>query len=247
MGLPPDTVSSNRRRALIVSIGDRLALAVVVAVLAAGSIWLWLSDPVQEEKSPVPYALTQDSHPAVPMAIDPAISKVSFPQVAEMIPIQYPANPSVPEASSAASPVLVEQPVPAQTAEESVEPEPLPESEDSSAPPVPIEAAVPEAELEPAAGATSALPPAGPKSTTRPQTSSMTGQAAPNRTPGQADPGQRGKSSARSQNSARQGGRVQSRPRPHTVKNAGSPFKFRWKGAVRNPWEPPARTGFNQK
>jgi serine/threonine protein kinase len=246
MRSPPDVDLSGRRRLSRALIGISLVLATLV-VLAARVIWVWPSTPMRQEPFPVPYTLEQERHLAKPADTDSSFSIDHPLPVSTSVPVRASDSVAV-EAVPEVSPTVVEPPALAQPSGADVEQGPPLESEDLSARPVPNPPS-PERALEPATENTALLPTPNPASNANAnaRTGSATEQAARNPTAGEARPRRSGESSARSRDSTRQAGRTQSRPRSG-VANFRSGFKFwrKWR-AVRNPWEPPARTGFNQR
>jgi hypothetical protein len=234
-------------------VSDRLALAVMVGMLAVGGVWVWSSESLRETSVPESFGLEEKRRPEPA----PAIAGNPSPAVSEVIPVRELTGQARSGTPTETPPVFAVPPVLADVAvasldvmstpadEESLDRATLTETEELAVTSGAIDApAAGEPESAAVIGPARALPDRdfAAKAPSR----SRGGQTASQPAIDDIGPQPRGKLSPRSRDYARRTDPVQARSRPRTARHRLL-FGFRWSGPVRNPWESPARTGFNQK
>ncbi|HRD65464.1 MAG TPA: serine/threonine-protein kinase [Candidatus Competibacter sp.] len=241
----PDVDRTGGRWSSMFLIGIGLALA-ALATLAAGVIWMRPFTPEHEQISLSHRAPEREKKPDEPMDVNPlSFNDPPLPVLVSTL-IRAPYFEAFGILSQVA-PLGVEQFILAQPPGYEMAQKPSSEANSLIVKPILVQAPAPESASKPLADTVSVPPTSGFAADFKAPTGSAARQAANNPAIGEAHSRQNGKSLGRPGDSARQAGRVQSRPRSRITNSRSHPNFWKKRGVVRNPWESPARTGFNQK
>lgn len=232
--------------------------ATIITRRAGPSVWPYSPDQRAQPTAPADASSPIPAGPPVPVATPPAVptpdSPAGAPPVAMepaaalSVSITEPPAPNeslVAEAMTRGSLPATESGMPAQSAEADLEPRSPPESGALTVQLIPPRTPAAGSSPEPAVGAAGILAPDS-AATANAQAGSAARPATTEPVVDKNRPQQRDVAPARTRNSGQQAGRASSQSRAANPRRAVR-FWRGWKRVVRNPWEPPASTGFNQK